>query len=143
MRIREGLWACAVLLAGCAQAPAEERLRERIAGMQAAIEARDVSAFMDGVADDFIGTGHGDIDRAALQQLVRLQVMRNAAIGATLGPVEVQLQGERAIVEFKAVLTGGSGGMLPERAQGYAIRSGWRDEHGEWRVYSAEWSEAL
>lgn len=147
MRIRGGLFPVAALVAtlvaGCARAPAEERLRAKIAHMQAAIEARDVSAFMDGVAEDFIGTGGGQLDRAALQQLVRLQVMRNAAVGATLGPIEVQLQGERAIVDFNAVLTGGAGGLLPERAQGYAIRSGWREEDGEWQVFSAEWTEAL
>ena len=129
------------LLAGCSKPPAEERLRERIGQMQDAIVARDVSAFMEGVADDFIGSGN--LDRAALQQLVRLQVMRNASIGATIGPVTVQLQGERATVDFKVVLTGGSGGLLPERAQGFDVRSGWRDGDDGWQVYNAEWKAAL
>jgi len=141
MSIRHGLALAAMLLAGCAKAPAEQRLRERIEAMQGAIAARDVSAFMDGVAADFIGSG--SVDRAALQQLVRLQVMRNASIGVTLGPMEVQLQGERARVGFDAVLTGGSGGLLPERAQGYRIDSGWREVDGEWQVFSAEWKAAL
>lgn len=141
MRRSHGLFLAAALLAGCAKAPAEQRLRERIGAMQEAIVARDVSAFMEGVAGDFIGSGN--VDRAALQQLVRLQVMRNASIGATLGPMEVVMQGERAIVEFDVVLTGGSGGMLPERAQGYRIESGWRDGDDGWQVYHAEWKDAL
>ena len=129
------------LLAGCSKPPAEERLRARIGQMQDAIVARDVSAFMDGVAEDFIGSGN--LDRAALQQVVRLQVMRNASIGATMGPITVELQGERAIIDFKVVLTGGTGGLLPERAQGYDIHSGWRDGDDGWQVYHAEWKEAL
>jgi ketosteroid isomerase-like protein len=141
MHIRDAWFLGLVLLAGCAQAPAEQRLRERIGAMQDAIVARDVAAFMDGVAADFIGSG--GVDRAALQQLVRLQVMRNASIGATLGPMRVELQGERAMVEFDAVLTGGSGGLLPEHAQGYRVRSGWRDGGEGWQVYNAEWKPAL
>ena len=39
--------------------------------------------------------------------------------------------------------TGGAGGLLPERAQGYAITSGWREEGGEWMLFLAEWEEAL
>ena len=141
MRIRHGLWLALALLAGCAKAPAEQRLRERIAGMQDAIAAREVADFMQGVAPDFIGSG--GTDRAALHNLVRLQVIRNASIGATLGPIEVEMQGERAKVEFDVVLTGGAGGLLPERAQAYAIESGWREEGGEWVVFAAEWEPKL
>ena len=42
-----------VLLSGCARAPDEQRLREAMAGLQAAIEAREVGAAMDFVAEDF------------------------------------------------------------------------------------------
>ena len=141
MRIRHGLWIALALLAGCAKAPAEQRLRERIAGMQEAIAAREVSTFMEGVAEDFIG--RDGTDRAALHNLVRLQVMRNASIGATIGPIEVEMQGDRAKVEFDVVLTGGAGGLLPERAQAYAIESGWREDGGEWVVFAAEWEPKL
>lgn len=141
MRISGGLCALVVLLAGCAKEPAQTRLRQRIDAMHTAIQARDVPGFMDSVAEDFIGSGN--LDRAALQQVVRLQVMRNAAIGVTLGPTQVQLQGARATVEFDVVLTGGAGGLLPERAQGYRIQSGWRDGEEGWQVYHAEWTPAL
>jgi len=61
----------------------------------------------------------------------------------TRGPLDIQLQGNRATVKFKMVVTGGAGGLLPERAQGYDITSGWRDEDGEWRLFLVEWTEAL
>ncbi|UWX04587.1 hypothetical protein H1235_07725 [Pseudoxanthomonas sp. NC8] len=91
---------------------------------------------MDGVAEDF--GGNAGMDRAALQQLVRAQILVNADLGLTLGPAEVQLQGERATVRFSAVATGG-GRLLPDRAQAQEVTSGWRDENGQWRLYYAEW----
>lgn len=109
--------------------------------MQAAAIERRPSEFMDSVTEDFIGDD--GIDRAALHNLLRAQLLRNAAVSATRGPVDIELDGARATVRFTIVLTGGSGGLLPERAQGYAITSGWRVEDGEWRMFLAEWEPAL
>lgn len=130
-----------VLVSGCTRAPEEQRLRDALDAMQAAVLERRPADFMDRVADDFVGAG--GIDHAALHNLLRAQMLRNASIGATRGPLEIRLQGERAQVDFDLVLTGGSGGILPERAQAYAIRSGWRLEDGEWRLFLAEWEPKL
>lgn len=125
------------LLSGCLRTPPEQRLREQMASMQQALEQRQSAAFMEGVAEDF--GGNGGMDRAALQQVVRAQVLVNADIGLTLGPAEVQLQGDRATVRFSAVATGGSGRFVPDHAQAWDVTSGWRDEDGHWRLYYAEW----
>lgn len=122
---------------GCSRTPPEQRLREQMAEMQVALEERRAGAFMDGVAEDF--GGNGGMDRAALQQIVRAQVLANASIGLTVGPADVQVQGERATVRFSAMSTGGSGRFLPDRAQAWEVTSGWRDEGGTWRLYYAEW----
>ena len=127
----------ACLLAGCARTSPEQRLREQMAAMQQALESRQAGAFMEGVAEDF--GGNGGMDRAALQQVVRAQVLVNTNIGLTTGPAEVQLQGDRATVRFSAVATGGSGRFLPDHAQAWDVTSGWRDEDGDWRLYYAEW----
>jgi len=129
------------VLSACAKPPAEEQLRATIDQMQAAAIERRPSEFMDRVTEDFIGDD--GIDRAALHNLLRAQLLRNAAVSATRGPIDIELQGERATVRFTIVLTGGSGGLLPERAQGYAITSGWRVEDGEWKLFLAEWKPAL
>lgn len=130
--------ALAWLLAGCTRTPPEQRLREQLAAMQQALEQRQAGAFIDGVAEDF--GGNGGMDRAALQQVVRAQVLANASIGLTvLAPAEVQLQGDRATVHFKVAATGGSGRLLPDSAQAWEVTSAWRDEDGQWRIYYAEW----
>jgi hypothetical protein len=128
-------------LSACSREPEEVRLRAALDAMQAAAVERRAGDFMDHVAEDF--TGEGGVDRAALHNLLRAQLLRNASIGATRGPLEVKMQGERAEVNFSVVLTGGAGGLLPERAQGYAIQSGWKLVDGEWRLFVAGWEPQL
>lgn len=142
------LFSCAILvllgclaLVGCSGPPAEQRLRETIDAMERAGVERKPGDFMEHVADDFVG--NGGIDRAAMHNLLRAQLLRNASIGVTRGPLDIQLQENQATVKFKLILTGGSGGLLPERAQGYDITSGWRDVDGEWQLFLVEWDEAL
>lgn len=129
--------AASMALAACSRAPPEQRLREQLSAMQAALEERRASDFMDGVADDF--AGNGGMDRAAVQQVMRAQMLANTRIGLVVGPAEVEVVGDRASVRFSLVATGGSGRFLPERAQTWQVTSGWRDEDGQWRLYYAEW----
>ena len=131
------LAAVMLLAAGCSRSPPEQRLRTQLSTMQAALEERRAGDFMDGVAADF--AGNDGMDRAALQQVVRAQVLANARIGLTLGPAEVALVDDRATVRFSAVASGGGGRIVPERAQAWDVTSGWRDEGGDWRLYYAEW----
>ena len=140
---RRAMWAVVVLVAvsmaaGCGRTPPEERLREQLSSMQQALEQRRAGDFMDGVAADF--GGNEGMDRAALQQAVRAQVLVNSSIGLTLGPAQVEPQGDRATVRFSAVASGGSGRLLPDRVQAWEVVSGWREEGGEWRLYYAEWT---
>ncbi|HET6603711.1 MAG TPA: nuclear transport factor 2 family protein [Xanthomonadaceae bacterium] len=142
-RVSGGLLLAVALAAagGCARSPTEQALRERIGAMQAAVERREVSAFIEGVDEDFVGVG--GMDRDSLRNLVRIHVLRNARIGATTGPLSVQVEGEVATVDFDAVLTGSQGTLIPERAQAYRIRTHWRFEDGDWRVVVADWEPVL
>lgn len=133
------LWLVAAI--GCSRPPPEERLRERIADMRQAMEERSPSGFFDGVAEDFSG-GSG-LDREGARNYMRAQVLRNAAIGVTLGPLDIELHGERATVKFSAVLTGGSGGLLPDSARPWAVTTGWRDGSDGWQLISASWEPML
>ncbi len=130
-----------LLLLACARPAPETRLRERIADMAQALEARRNADFMAAVAEDF--EGPGGMDRAALHNLLRAQTLLNPGIGVSTGPLEVDLHGDRATVRFTALLSGGRSRVLPERMQAYAVTTGWRDERGEWRLYYAEWKPRL
>lgn len=130
-----------LVLAACGQEPAEERLRERVAAMEQALEEREPGVFMDGVADNFIG--EGGLDRRGLRGLLAAQMMRNAEVSAVLGPLDIQLEGDQARLAFDVVVTGGAGGFLPERAQAYRVESGWRDGADGWQVVEADWEPRL
>ena len=109
-----------------------------MAEMQQALEQRQAGPFMAGVAQDF--AGNGGMDRAALQQVVRVQVLAHTDIGLTLvGAPEVQVQGGHATVRFTVVATGGSGRVMPDQVRAWDVTSGWRDEDGQWRLNYAEW----
>lgn len=127
----------ATMLGGCAREPAEQRLRSRIAAMEAAVEGRDADAFMDGIADNFIGDR--GLDRQGLRRMLALQMLRNASISAVLGPLDISIEGDQARVRFELVLTGGAGGLVPERAQSLQVDTGWRDGPDDWQVVTAEW----
>lgn len=129
-------------LPGCSRPPEEERLRETVQAMESAVLERRPADFMEHVAEDFIGSG--SVDRAALHNLLRAQLLRNASVGVARSPLDIEMQPPRATVRFNVVLTGSSGGMIPERAQGYDITSGWRlDEDGEWVLFLAEWKPGI
>lgn len=130
-----------VCLGGCSRTPPEDRLRESIAQMQAALEARSASDFVAGIADDF--AGESGLDRQGAGNYVRMQALRNARIGVTLGPLDIDLHGERATVKFSAMLTGGSGGLLPDSARPWAVTTGWRDGPEGWQLISASWEPML
>jgi ketosteroid isomerase-like protein len=132
----------AVLLAACARTPDEQRIRAAITTMQHAVETHDARGFIAYVSSDFSGND-GAVDRDGLANLLRSQVLRNEQVGVTLGPIDVELQGSRAIARVTATLTGGSGGLLPEHGAIYAFTSGWKKDGSDWRCYNASWEQKL
>ena len=102
-----------------------------------AAEARDSETLVENFADDF--TGPGAMDRDRFRRYLALIWLRNRNVGVTLGPLEVELVGQdRARVNFTAAARGGIGWM-PERAEVYQVRTGWRLEGDEWKLISADW----
>ena len=145
MRVRLLASACLLLaatlvLSACRHTPPEQALRETIAQMQAAGEARDMDALFEPIADDFAGAQ--GMDRNEFRRYMTLMAMRQKSVGVTLGPVEVKLYGDRATAKFTAAITGGPG-FLPSQAQVYDIDTGWRLDGGDWRLISARWQEKL
>src|SRR3546814_19063194 len=90
------------------------------------------------LAADFVG--NDGLDRDGARRLAALHFLRNAEIGVTSGPLDIHLQDDHATVRTTVVLTGGSGGLLPDTGRAHAVTSGWRLEDGERRMSSIEWS---
>lgn len=131
----------ALAASGCARAPAEQRLRDTIAAMEAAIEGNRVNDFLDGVSSEFTGNG-GEYDRRSLHALLRAMALRHQRVSVVLGPLDITMhEGGRASVRVDVVATGSAGGLLPEAGRRFRIDSGWREEDGDWRCISATWNE--
>ena len=128
-------------LAACVRTPPEQALRETMSELQAAIESRNAAAVHALLADDFIGPE--GLDREGARRLAQGMFLRYRGVGATIGPLEIVLQDQHAQVSFDAVVTGGSGGLLPESGQAYDVETGWRMEGGEWRLVNAQWRQKL
>lgn len=132
--------ACTLLLAGCTRTPPEERLRETVAGLQEAIEERNVSALDEVLAEDFIGPG--GLDHRGARRMAQAMFLRYGDVGVSVGPLDVQVEEQHATVSFTAALTGGTG-MLPDSGQVHDVETGWRLENGEWQLVNANWKPRL
>lgn len=132
------LFVLLLLAAACSRSPSEEALRQRIDQLQSAGEGRDVEGFVAVLAADFAGNGT-EFDRRGMERMLRLVAMRHREIGVTRTSTEIEIDGERAVVRAQVLLTGGSGGILPETGRLLEIESTWRFEGGEWRVVGARW----
>jgi hypothetical protein len=136
------LWVMLALLCACSRTPDEQRIRESITTMQQAMEERNPRAFLAYVSEDFIGNS-ADFDRAALANLLRIEVFRNDQVRMMLGPIDIDLQDDRATAHVTATFMGGSGGLLPEHGAIYDITSGWKRDGGKWVCYSGRWEQKL
>lgn len=126
------------LLAGCSRTTPEQQLRNRFDALQGAVEQRNPADAMAIIAEDF--SGPQGMDRAALHNLLRAQLLARDSIGVTTGPLEVVMQTDTAMIRFDALLTGGGRGRwLPDSAQSYRVTTGWRRVDSEWQLYHADW----
>lgn len=131
----------ALVLAACGGGSPEQRLRESMEQLQGAIQARDAKAVQARLAEDFVGPD--GLDRDGARRLAAASFLRYRDVWLRIGAVRFDVQGDRATVAFEAALGGGSGNALPDAAQLYEVRTGWRLRDGEWRMISAEWTARL
>jgi hypothetical protein len=131
-----------VVLWGCARATPERHLRDTVAILQAAIEARDAGDIRGVLADDFVGPE--GLDREGAVRMAQAMFLRHRDIGVAIaGPLQVRMQPGHATVRFEAALAGGSGNILPDTARLYSVETGWRLDGGDWRLTSADWKPRL
>ena len=109
--------------------------------MQKAGEEHRISDLMDSVAGDF--GGPDGMDQKQFRQYLTAVSFQNRQLGTTLGPLAVDIVGDRARVAFTLATSGGAGGWLPDRAQVYDVETGWRLEGNDWKLISASWKPKL
>ena len=126
---------------GCSRSDPERELRSSVGAMAQAIEQREAAAFLDSISDDFARES-GAFGKQDVKRLLVGAYLRNEKISVNAVVTDVRIDGDRARAKVRVVATGGAG-LLPERGQGWDFDSVWRRENGRWKVYNAEWIEAL
>lgn len=128
------------LLAACARVPDAEAIRATIHAMAEAAEAKRSGDVLAHVAEDFTGND-GEFDRTGLERLLRARLLAGQSVGASIGRVDVELDGNRATARFEMTLTDGSGRWLPDRRATFDVTTGWRREGSGWSCYNARWTQ--
>lgn len=137
-----GVLVAMAMLSACTRPVPEAALREQVAELQASIDGRQADEVEAMLAEDFIG--NEGLDRREARRLAAGIFLRFRDVGVRIGPLGVEMHGDdRAQVDFTAVATGGSGGLLPQQGQVYEVGTAWRIVDGEWRMYSAQWKPQL
>jgi ketosteroid isomerase-like protein len=133
----------ALALPGCEKAMGpEDRVRQFVQKAAAMVRAKDLKGFMRLVSRDYNDDTGNDYD--GVKGIVFYQFMRPGALRVFLRDVEVEVQGERAIVDSRAFLVRGKdkdsiADIIPEDAEGFRFSVALRREDGEWRALSAKW----
>ena len=137
-------WFACIALAtaiGCGRSDPERELRSAVATMARAIEQREPAAFLDSISDDFARES-GAFGKQELRRLLAGVYLRNEKISVNAVVTHVRIDGDRARAKVRVLATGGAG-LLPERGQSWDFDLAWRREAGRWKVYNADWADAL
>lgn len=131
----------AFTLGACSRSDPERELRSAVAAMSQAIEQREPATFLDSISDDFTRES-GAFGKQDAKRLLVGAYLRNEKISVNAVVTDVRIDGDRARAKVRVFATGGAG-LLPERGRSWNFDSVWRRENGRWKVYNAEWVEAL
>lgn len=139
---------CAVLaLAGCGgpELPAEEQIRRLNTEAENAVEAKDVGALKDFIADDY--ADESGYDKNAVIRIAQLYLLRHKAVYVfTLTKSLVIIDENNAAAEVLAALAGqpvnSADQLFDMRADLVRFQVGYVLEDGEWLVRSVDWRRA-
>ncbi len=120
----------------------EDRVREVVQKTAEMVRAKDLKGFMRLVSKDYNDDTGNDYN--GVKGIVFYQFMRSGALRVFLRDVEVEVQGERAIVDTRVFLVrtkdkDSIADIIPEDAEGFRFSVALRLEDGEWRALSAKW----
>jgi hypothetical protein len=128
-------------------APAEQAISQAIKNLAEGIEQRDSSAVVEHLHEDLQinESNHGSLDLDQARRIMTAAFFRHRNISVVLTNIQVipdNIREDLASAHFNALVTGGSGGILPDRAQLYRVESQWLND-GDWKLVSLQAKRAL
>lgn len=128
-----------LLLAGCGKTDPQTALEAAVQALQDNLEAKKSGAVMDQLHPNF-QAGEG-MDREWAKRTMALMFLRYAHIRIVAVTRSSRIDTGSSQVghtEAQVVVTGAQG-LIPERAEPYAIRLQWRLDGSDWKLIELHW----
>lgn len=123
---------CAVLaLLACRSDKPEDQVRKAFETCRAAVEAGDAAAAAAPLDPAF--RGPDGMDKATARFFL-MGTLRQEKVGVTVLRNEVAVRANEALQEVDLILTGRSGGLLPQDASHRSFQLRWRKSSGDWKL---------
>lgn len=140
-KLRSGLLLLALLLlAACSRTPDETLIRQGLDQMVASVEQRQPKQVVSHLTDDFLAQERMGVEE--IRRFMIAQFFRNQQIHIVVTGVQIEVQGSRARVLFRAAVSGGAN-WLPERLEYYQLTTQWQKMGGDWKMQNATWEPVL
>ncbi|WP_257310600.1 hypothetical protein [Geothrix fuzhouensis] len=118
-------------LLACRSDKPEDQVRKAFGACVAAVEAGDAAAAAEPLDAGF--RGPEGMDKPAAR-LFLMGIFRQEKVGLTVVRNEVTVTGNEAFQEVDLLITGRSGGLLPQDASRRSFGLRWRKAGGDWRL---------
>ena len=138
-----------VFIGACSSPPADdvEAITANIRAMAEALQDRNARQISRHISDDFDWRlGERDMNREDTRRMMTAIFMRHQNINVVLTNIQVNMDpasSRRASARFNALVTGGSGGILPSTAQLYRVESDWALTDGDWLLVGGRARRAM
>ncbi|HEX4844703.1 MAG TPA: hypothetical protein VFV26_00700 [Geothrix sp.] len=125
----------ALALLACRSDKPEDQVRRAFETCVAAVEAGDAAAATEPLDAAFRGPEGMDKPGA---RLFLMGLLRQEKVGVAVIRNDVALRGNEAFQDVDLILTGRSGGLLPQDASRRAFSLRWRKAGGDWKLVAIE-----
>ena len=120
----------------------DERVKSVIEDFAASAGDKDIKRFLSHVSKSFSGDNGADYN--GVKGILLAQFLRAEKVSVFVRGVKVEVKGETALADVKAVLISGReaktiGDVLPNDAAGYRFSIIFKKEDNEWKAITAKW----
>lgn len=128
------------LPAACSRDDPQAALEAAVQRLQDALAARDSAAVLALLDRGFVVQGEPGQEWARRTMALAFLRYPNVRVVAPLRRSEIDAGARHLALTEAQVLLVGAQGLLPERAEPYAVRLRWQREGGQWKLLTLEWS---
>jgi hypothetical protein len=134
-----GLLSSLLLLAACGGSEPEAAIRENIASMQEAVEAKESGAAVEYLAEYFTGP-HG-VDKQGLRRILLAHFLQHKNITVAITRLDITVNEYNPVtaqMDAVVVVTAAEG-LLPQDGDLINVSGDWELHDGEWLLVNAQW----